>query len=184
VKPNVLVIGGGSVAMDAAETAKKAGAKKITLVCLENETEMPCLKTESAACKDEGIEIINCWGPKEFKNANTLTFISCTKVYDEKGKFCPEFKESETLDINFDQIIFAVGQTIEAALGSYFEKEFGSKSLKVDENTLLISGQKKIYAGGDIIRGAGTVVQSVADGRRAAMAIHKNFMSKEYIKNM
>ena len=65
----------------------------------------------------------------------------------------------------------AIGQKVESNLEAYLEKEFGNGLIKINENTQLIEGQSNIYAGGDIVRGAGTVVASVADGRRAAIAI-------------
>ena len=74
--------------------------------------------------------------------------------------------------LKFDQIITAVGQAIEPELAGYLEKEFGSNGIiGIDNETMQVNGRPGVYAGGDIIRGAGTVVEAVGDGRRAAMAI-------------
>ncbi len=167
---NVLVIGGGSVAADAANVALKCGASKVSMVCLESYDEMPCLKSEQKELKEEGVQIHNSWGPKEF-SGNKLSCVCCESVFDNEGKFCPEYNDSKTTEIEFDTVIMAIGQEIESNLESYLEKEFGHGLIKVDEKTQLIEGQSNIYAGGDIVRGAGTVVASVADGRRAAIAI-------------
>ncbi|HUU77125.1 MAG TPA: FAD-dependent oxidoreductase [candidate division Zixibacteria bacterium] len=175
VKGNVLVIGGGSVAADAAIVAARAGAKKVTIICLESEDEMPCLRSELDELQAEKIEVFNSWGPKTFSaQENKLTCISCTSVFDEKGNFCPSYEESKTFDIEFNQAILAVGQAIEPKLANYLEREFGKGLIKVNCETQLIEGKSNIYAGGDIIRGAGTIVEAVADGRRAAIAIHNN----------
>lgn len=166
----VIVIGGGSVAVDAANVALKCGAKKVSMVCLESYDEMPCLKSEQKELKEKGVQIHNSWGPKEF-SGNKLSCVCCETVFDSEGKFCPEYDNSRTTEIEFDTVIMAIGQEIESNLRVYLEKEFGNELINVDENTQLIDGQTNIYAGGDITRGNGTVIASVADGRRAAIAI-------------
>ncbi len=177
VKKNVLVIGGGSVAMDAASVAQKCGAKSVTLVCLESAEEMPAQKYEIEELTESGVNVVNCWGPKTVED-NKLECVSCTAVFDDDGNFSPTFDESSLKEIDFDQLVLAVGQKPEDSLGQYFEKEFGSSRLKVDSQTQLIDGRDNIYAGGDIIRAGGTVVEAVADGRRAATAIHKKLIQK------
>ena len=175
VKNRVLVIGGGSVAADAALAAKKSGASQVTMACLEKEAEMPALPSELAELRKQGIQVQNCWGPEAFTSPNKLSLTCCTSVFDGQGKFCPAFDKSRTTEIEFDQAIMAVGQSVEPTLASYLQKEFGrSDRILVEEATQEIIGRPGIYAGGDIVRGAGTVVQAVADGRRAAMAIHAN----------
>jgi len=172
VKNRVLVIGGGSVAAEAALTAKGLGARQVTMVCLESPGEMPALESEVAELKKQGVEIQNAWGPQAFLPGWRLSFVHCTSVFDEKGNFCPQFDESRSIMMDFDQVIMAVGQTVESSLGAYLGKEFSRADLiEVDPATMQVKGRPGVYAGGDIIRGAGTVVQSVADGRKAAMAI-------------
>lgn len=172
LKDNVLIIGGGSVATDVAMTAKKCSAKKIIIVCLEKETEMPALQSEVQELKSQGVKISNGWGPKAFLSKKKLSCKCCTSVFDKQGHFNPAFDESKSLELEFDQVIIAIGQSVESNLASYLEKEFGSAKISVNNETQLVAGKSNIYAGGDITRGAGTVVQAVADGRRAAMAIN------------
>ncbi|NHI93548.1 MAG: FAD-dependent oxidoreductase [Candidatus Lokiarchaeota archaeon] len=172
-KGKLLVIGGGSVAADAVLVAKESGVKDITLVCLESKEEMPALKSEIDEMLVCGAEIHNSWGPKEI-SGKKIVFMECSSVFDENGKFEPKFNEKNVMEVEFDQIVLAVGQQMDPDLASYFKEEFGKATLiDVEPETLKIKGTSNIYAGGDIIRGAGTVVQSVADGRRAAMAINK-----------
>jgi len=176
VGKNVIVIGGGSVASDAAVSAKRYGAQAVTLVCLEGAEEMPCLQSELAEMKERGIKIENGWGPKAAASKSKLSFVRCTSVFDESGAFCPVFDESKTMKLGFDQVVLAVGQTTEPALAKYLKKEFGTEDgLKVDAETMQVVGRSVVFAGGDIVRGAGTVVEAVGDGRRAAMAIDALF---------
>jgi phytoene dehydrogenase-like protein len=169
---NVIVIGGGSVASDAAVSVARRGAKKVTLVCLEREEEMPCLKNEIMEMKNQGIRIENGWGPKGATSKSRISFVQCTSVFDDHGAFRPVFDDSTTMELDFDQVILAVGQQVEPDLAKYLKKEFGTESgLKVDTKTMQVIGRSRVFAGGDIVRGAGTVVEAVADGRRAAMAI-------------
>ena len=179
VFPRILVIGGGSVAADAALAARKSGAAKVSMVCLEKDVEMPALPGEIAELKKQGIDVYNCWGPRAFLSANKLSFIICKSVFDNQGTFCPVYDESQSMEMEFDQVILAVGQMVESSLSGYLKEEFGpSDGIQVDEDTLQVKGRAGIYAGGDIIRGAGTVVQAVADGRKAAMAIDRRVNGK------
>lgn len=174
VKERVLVIGGGSVASDVAVMAEKRGARKVAVVCLEKADEMPCLPSEVEEMKRMGIDIYSGWGPKEGLPGGRMRFVKCTGVWDEKGRFAPSFDESESMELEFDQIVFAVGQTVEPDLARYLKKEFGTEGLlEVETESLQVKGRPGIYAGGDIIRGAGTIVQAVADGRRAAGAMDR-----------
>jgi len=170
---SVLIIGGGSVASDAALAAKRAGAERVRVVCLEREEEMPALESEIKEMKAQGIQIENSWGPKEITSRSNISFVRCTSVFDADGEFSPRFDTARTADWEFDQLILAVGQTAEPALANYLKRELGfAGSVSVDHQTLRVENRKAVFAGGDIVRGAGTVVQAVADGRRAAAAIH------------
>jgi NADH-quinone oxidoreductase subunit F len=172
VGDRVLIIGGGSVASDAAVAAHRCGAGKVTLVCLEGEDEMPCLESELVEMRKAGIEILNGWGPGEIVSESSMTFTACTRVFDEQGRFRPTLDASRTMDVEFDEIFMAVGQVMEPALAGYLREELGVDGpLDVDEETLGVRDRTGLYAGGDIIRGAGTVVQAAADGRRAARAM-------------
>ena len=168
----VLVIGGGSVASDAALSAGHFGAAQVALACLETEEEMPCLRSEIDEMNRRGVRIENGWGPKEIASGSKMSFRCCTAVFDDDGQFRPVFDESKTLEIEFDQVILAVGQRAEPGLTGYLEEAFGrGDRLKVDWETMGVAGRDRVFAGGDIVRGAGTVVEAVADGRRAAMGI-------------
>lgn len=172
VSGRVLVIGGGSVAADAALIAKEAGASKVTLVCLEREEEMPALASEVDELRKHGVEIRSCWGPKTFLSATRVSLVCCTSVYDQQGRFNPTYYEAQTTEMDFDSVIMAVGQSVDPDLAPYLKEEFDQEGLlEVEEDTMQVKNSPGIYAGGEIVRGTGTVVQAVGDGRRAALAI-------------
>jgi len=172
VKDRVLIIGGGSVASDAAVAAHRCGAGKVTLVCLEAAHEMPCLESEAAEMRRVGVEIVNGWGPAEVLSASAMRFVACTRVFDDAGRFRPVVDQARSMERAFDEILLAVGQVMEPELARLLREEFGADGrLDVDAETLSIRGRPGLYAGGDIVRGAGTVVQAVADGRRAARSM-------------
>ena len=174
VGKKTVIVGGGSVAADAALAAKGSGAQRVSLVCLEGEDEMPALPSELAELKRLGVEIHNRWGPRAILSDKKMSFIRCTSVFDDRKRFQPTYDESESMEMEFDNLIYAVGQVMEPPLAAYLKKEFGCDGLiSVDEQTMQVTGRPGVFAGGDIVRGTGTVVESVADGRKAAMAIHR-----------
>ena len=167
------------MASDASFSAKESGAEKVTVIFLEKGDEMPALPSEVAELKKQGIAIHNGWGPRAFLSDNKMSFVACTTVFDKKGRFRPAYDEAATMEMDFDQVIWAVGQTAESALAKYLKKEFGTKDLlAIDEETMQVKDRPGIFAGGDIVRGAGTVVESVADGRRAAAGIDRYAIKK------
>jgi NADPH-dependent glutamate synthase beta subunit-like oxidoreductase len=135
---------------------------------------MPCLKSELDEMKNRGIVIENCWGPQEIIDGSTISFMACNAVFNSDGQFSPAFDKTKTTDFSFDQLILAVGQTATPELAAYLGKEFGSKGLiDVDMETMQIKQRPGVFAGGDIVRGAGTIIEAISDGRRAAMGIEK-----------
>ena len=124
--------------------------------------------------KLKGIEFYNGWGPRQVVSTSKMRFVECTNVLDDQGRFAPSFNESKAMELDFDQIVLAVGQAVESDLAAYLKEEFQTEGLlDVEPETLQVKGRPGLYAGGDIIRGAGTIVQAVADGRRAAGAIDR-----------
>jgi len=176
VGKDILVIGGGSVASDAALTALHLGAEKVRLVCLEGPAEMPCLEAEVREMQERGVEILNGWGPHAVLSDARISFARCTSVFDDAKRFRPVLDPSDTMERGFDQLVLAVGQTVDPALARCLREELGAENgIQVDPATLQVKDRPGLFAGGDIVRGAGTVVESVADGRRAAAAIHASF---------
>lgn len=177
VGKSVVVVGGGSVAFDAATAAQDAGAAQVVVTCLETESEMPMLRSELTRLKARGIRIEAGWSPAAVVGL-TVELTACTRVRDEAGAFAPQLDPSRTLTLEADQVIWAVGQAAEPGLSRHLETNLScSLPLRVDPESQRLLGRSKIYAGGDIVRSAGTIVEAVADGRRAARAMHDGFQA-------
>jgi NADPH-dependent glutamate synthase beta subunit-like oxidoreductase len=172
----VLVIGGGSVALDVATSALRLGAKDVTVVCLESTEEMPALREEVEQALEEGIKLKPSSGPsKILKNRGKVAgmeLVRCTSVYDREGKFAPTFDDSVKETVEADQIILAIGQ--KPAL-SYAEGTLSLKRGLIEVNPdTQGTNVGKIFAGGDAAAsGPLSVVAAVAAGRRAAESINR-----------
>jgi len=176
VGKNIVVIGGGSVAMDVAMSARRLGAASVMVTCLEcSYEEMPAERGETKQAEEEGVKIDMSWGPKEIivKGGKVagVELKRCTSCYDKSGKFAPKYDDEETKKVDADMVITAIGQ---AADLNFLSSESKLKTTKrgtfdVDPRGLAtnIDG---IFAAGDIL-GAGLMIKAMADGRQAAAAI-------------
>ncbi|MGN0159547.1 MAG: FAD-dependent oxidoreductase [Brotaphodocola sp.] len=176
VRNHVLVVGGGNVSMDVAITAKRLGAKSVTLCCLEQRHEMPASEEEVGRAIEEGIEIRNGWGPVralyEGNKLNGMELKACTALRDETGRFNPSYDETKTMTIEADSILLATGQRVDL---SFLENEMElamNRGLITVEKETQKSSDPKVYAGGDAVTGPTTVIKAIASGRRAAEAIN------------
>ena len=175
---DVLVIGGGNVAIDVALTAKRKGAKNVTLVCLEARDEMPAWEHEIEEALEGDIKIVNSFGPKAFfidknKKFSGLEFKTCTAVFDEDGRFNPQYDESQCEAMFGDTVIISIGQS--AQLG--FAESQGLAvtppgGLQADPVTLQ-TNVDWVFAGGDAVYGPKSVVDAVACGKTAAESIQR-----------
>lgn len=181
VHENVVIIGGGNVAMDIARSMArlqkmKYGKVSICLTCLESETEMPADREEIDESREEGIVIRDGWAPKRIEvnedgSIKGLYCVKCTQVFDENRRFNPKFDEGETSFYKGTQIVEAIGQTADFSFITDEElKMMGMDRgrFKVDET--MESGVKGIYVIGDIVHGP-DVIHAVADGHKAARSI-------------
>jgi NADPH-dependent glutamate synthase beta subunit-like oxidoreductase len=174
---NVVVIGGGNVAIDAAMTALRLGAEDVKLVCLESREEMPAHHWEIEQAEEEGIEIINSWGPNRFEADNghvsQVEFKKCVRVFDERSRFDPKYNENETNKIAADHVILAIGQEAEGDVIRYIKESQNDAGafLQVDDN--YATGVEGVFAAGDVVKGPSSVVEAVAAGRKSAEAIDR-----------
>ncbi|MBT3259953.1 MAG: FAD-dependent oxidoreductase [Deltaproteobacteria bacterium] len=170
---DVVVVGGGNVAIDVALTARRLGAQNVQLFCLEAREEMPAHAWEIARAEEEGVMIHNGWGPVEVmgdKAAAGLRFQKCISVFDKSGKFSPEFDAETTEKAEGSAVILAVGQA--ADLG-YVEGQAGidaaNSRIGVSENQA--TGDAMVFAGGDVVSGPDSIIGAIAQGRKAAGAM-------------
>ena len=175
---DVLVVGGGNVAVDVALTAKRLGAKNVTMVCLERREEMPAWAHEVQEALESDIKIVNSFGPKAFfidksKRVSGLEFKTCTAVFDENKRFNPQYDESACTPIFADTVIISIGQSTDRAhldgQGIAFSRVGG---LQADPVTLQ-TNLEWVFAGGDAYHGPKSVVEAVASGKEAAESIHR-----------
>jgi NADPH-dependent glutamate synthase beta subunit-like oxidoreductase/Pyruvate/2-oxoacid:ferredoxin oxidoreductase delta subunit len=175
---SVIVIGGGNVATDAARTAIRLKAEKVTIVCLEKKNEMPAYEVEIKEAEEEGIEIISGWGIDEMgksdENKKLVGIIlkKCTSVFNDKGKFAPTYDESVTDKISGDEVIICIGQEADVSLmdDNIGRSVFSNGLIKADRETLQTSVEG-IFAGGDIVSGPASVIDAIGNGRKAAKSI-------------
>jgi NADPH-dependent glutamate synthase beta subunit-like oxidoreductase/2,4-dienoyl-CoA reductase-like NADH-dependent reductase (Old Yellow Enzyme family) len=176
VGKKVVVIGGGSVAMDAATSALRLGAGSVTVTCLEcSKDEMPAPNEEIEQAIEEGIKVEMSWGPKAITvtggKVSGVELKACVSCYDANHKFAPAYDEKKTKKIEADMVITAIGQRTDLAFMS------SSKVKTTKRGTIEVAARgqatnvKGIFAGGDVARGQGLMIEAMADGRKAAVAI-------------
>lgn len=179
ISGDVLVIGGGDVAMDVAATALRMGANSVQMICLESETEMPARKLCVKEALEDGVVIHPSWGPTMIHGKDGkvvgVEFRRCVSVRNAAGAFGPVFDESVTTFIKADMVIFAIGQKADLSLLPKEITRTGRGSIVVDPITMATSSAG-VFAGGDAASGIGTasVVESIRDGREAAISIHRH----------
>ncbi|MBA2882849.1 heterodisulfide reductase subunit A-like polyferredoxin [Desulfosalsimonas propionicica] len=177
VGKDVLVIGGGNVAVDVALTAKRKGAENVTMVCLEKREEMPAWEHEIEEALESDIKIVNSYGPKNFfiNNENRFSgieFKTCTNVFDPEGRFNPEFDESACEAFFGDTLILSIGQATDASDLEGQNVPMNARGLEGDPVTLQTT-MEWVFSGGDAFYGPKSVVDAVACGKEAAESIHR-----------
>ena len=175
---DVVVVGGGNVAIDVALTAKRKGAKNVTLICLEKREEMPAWQHEIEEALEGDIQIVNSFGPKSFyidKNnkVSGIEFKTCSAVFDEAGRFNPQYDDNACQPFFGDTVIVAIGQSAQLehmkAQGIPVTPRGGLKAHPVTLQTEI----DWVFAGGDAFYGPKSVVDAVSCGKEAAESIHR-----------
>jgi NADPH-dependent glutamate synthase beta subunit-like oxidoreductase len=176
VEDRVLVVGGGNVAVDVALTALRTGAKEVTMACLENREEVPASSWEIAQALEEGVTLLPSWGPHRIVGVNgkmkAVELVTCTSVFDEKGDFCPAFGDEKKI-VEADQVILAIGQAADLSFLSGDGEIRHERGLIVIDADTHKTGMAGVFAGGDVGRGAGAVIDAVAAGRKAASSMDR-----------
>ena len=181
----VAVIGGGNVAMDSARTAVRLGAEKVYLVYRRSEKEMPARIEEVHHAKEEGVEFHILRSPKRIigDRDSKVHAIECLKYRlgepDDSGRRRPVPVDGSEFKIDLDTVIIAIGNQANPLIrqttpGLQFNK-WGN--IIVDENCK--TSLEGVYAGGDIVLGAATVILAMGQGRIAANAINKYLAEKK-----
>ncbi|MGN0970700.1 MAG: FAD-dependent oxidoreductase [Aristaeellaceae bacterium] len=177
----VLVCGGGNVAMDVALTACRLGAKKVRLVCLEQRKEMPASEEEILMAEEEGVELHNGWGlgrvvTDENGRVTGLEAKRCLSVRDENGRFNPSYDEADTMVLPSDFIVLATGQRVDVSflgekLGSQLKTPRGLIDADAESGRTRENGY---YAGGDAVTGPNLAIRAIRAGRAAAASMNRD----------
>jgi glutamate synthase (NADPH/NADH) small chain len=180
----VAVVGGGNVAMDAARTAVRLGAEKVYLIYRRTENEMPARVEEVHHAKQEGVEFHLLQSPKRIIGNDDAhaTAVDCLRYElgepDDSGRRRPVAIAGSEFQIDVDTVIIAIGNQANPLIrqttpGLEFNK-WGN--IVVDEN--LRTSMPGVYAGGDIVLGAATVILAMGQGRIAAAGINDYLAAK------
>jgi glutamate synthase (NADPH/NADH) small chain len=177
VGKNVAVVGGGNVAMDAARTAKRLGAENVYIVYRRGENELPARLEEVHHAKEEEIIFKTLTNPEEILgNDGKVIGLNCIKMElgeaDASGRRRPIPIEDSNFNIDVDTVIIAIGQTpnplIRQTTDNLAVHKWGG--IVVEEETMKTS-KDGVYAGGDAVTGAATVILAMGAGKKAAKAL-------------
>jgi glutamate synthase (NADPH/NADH) small chain len=185
ISKKVAVIGGGNVAMDAARIAVRLGAQKVYLVYRRSEKEMPARIEEVHHAREEGIQFHILQNPKRIlgNEAGYVTAIECLKYElgepDDSGRRRPIPIQGSEFTIDVDSVIVAIGNGANPLIGQTTPGLELNKwgNIVVDENCK--TSLEGVYAGGDIVLGAATVILAMGQGRIAAAAINEYLAGKK-----
>lgn len=175
---DVVVIGGGNVAIDAARTATRCGGGNVSMFCLESRDEMPASREEILEACEEKIKINNGWGPKEILTENgkatAVVFQKCIRVFDENHRFAPLYQESETKTVPCSDVIFSVGQGIVwGDLLNGTKVELRPNGGAIADRLTYQTAEPDIFVGGDVYTGPKFAIDAIAAGREGAVSLHR-----------
>lgn len=173
------IVGGGNVAMDAARCAKRLGAEETYIVYRRSEAEMPARREEIHHAKEEGVIFKNLVNPIAVLGDENgwVKGLRCVEMElgepDQSGRRRPAAKENSEFELAVDTVIIAIGNSPNPLILSATEGLEGDKwgCIVADEETGKTS-LEGVYAGGDVVTGAATVILAMGAGKKAAAAIH------------
>ena len=181
----VAVVGGGNVAMDAARSAKRLGAEHVYIVYRRSEEEMPARLEEIHHAKEEGIEFKLLTNPTQIfgDEEGNVVGMECLQMElgepDESGRRRPKAVEGSEFVLDVDAVIMSVGTSPNPLIRSTTEGLEANKRgcLIADEETMQTT-REGVYAGGDAVTGAATVILAMGAGKKAAAAIDEYLQKK------
>lgn len=176
---NVMVLGGGNVAMDASRMAKRLGAENVYVVYRRTENEMPARREEVLHAKEEGV--VFCY----LQNANRIIgdekgrvkSVECVRYElgepDASGRRAPVLINDSEFEMEIDTVIVAVGNGSNPLISQTTPQLAVNKRGNIVVDEAQKTSMDKIFAGGDIVLGAATVILAMGEGRRSAASINK-----------
>ena len=181
IKGDVVVIGGGNVAIDVARDAVrcKSDTDNIHMFCLESRDTMPASDEEIEEALSEGINVNPEWGPKEVLvdesgAVNGIIMKKCISVKDPDGRFNPQYDENDTITVPCRHVFFSVGQAI--AWGDMLngsKVKLGRGNGAVADALTYQTDEEDVFVGGDVYTGPKFAIDAIAAGKQGAISIHR-----------
>ncbi len=174
---DVIVVGGGNVAVDVARSAKRAGAASIHMVCLESRDEIPASPWEIKEAEEEGIDINCSFGPRCIlvDKGGAVKGLECKgvkSVFDEQRRFNPTFYEDKLTNFSGNIVILAIGQSHNLSYLKDMGVALNQRGLMAYNPDTLATSLEGVFTSGEVVTGPGNAVQAMASGRKAALSIH------------
>ncbi len=182
---NVVVVGGGNVAMDAARSAKRMGAENVSIVYRRSEEEMPARREEIHHAKEEGIDFKVLCNPVRIIGTEDgwAEKVECVRMElgepDESGRRRPSAVEGSEFTVDAEVVIIAIGQSPNPLIRNTTpDLETNKRGCIVAKNEAGETSKEGVWAGGDAVTGAATVILAMGAGKSAAQAIDEYLKSK------
>lgn len=178
----VAVLGGGNVAMDSARTAIRLGAERVAIVYRRSREEMPARAAEVHHAEQEKIEFVYLANPVEIRGnaSGWVTGMRCQRYKlgepDASGRRRPVPIENDFFDFECDQVLVSIGGTANPLITATTPNLRVNKWGNIETDDWGRTSKKYVYAGGDIVTGAATVISAMGAGRRAAKAMHEDLL--------
>ncbi|MFW5867315.1 MAG: NADPH-dependent glutamate synthase [Armatimonadota bacterium] len=182
---NVVVVGAGNVAMDAARTARRLGAKNVTIVYRRTRSEMPARAEEIEHAEQEGVRMCFLVSPIELLGSEDgwVDAVTCQRMElgapDETGRRRPVAIKGQKCQLPCDTVIVAVGSKAHPLVPDTTPDLEMSRRGYVAIDDSGATSKEGVFAGGDIVTGSATVIQAMGAGRRAAESIHRYLTGEE-----
>ncbi|MFC1909711.1 FAD-dependent oxidoreductase [Chloroflexota bacterium] len=175
VGKKLVVIGGGNAAIDAARTALRLGAKDVSIIYRRSKKEMPASKVEVEAALAEGVKMRLLTAPSKIISKNgKVAGIECVRTTlgkkDASGRKTPLAVKGSKFVVNADMVIPAIGEAPDTGWAKG-EKLAVTKEGRLKVDKVLYTGIDGVFAGGDVVNGATSVIKAIASGRKAAEVI-------------
>jgi NADPH-dependent glutamate synthase beta subunit-like oxidoreductase len=186
VSGRAVIIGGGCVAVEAAQTALRLGADSATIVCLEGPGEMPAFRWSQESAHADGVAFDYGWGPVEIQakdgRAAGVKLQRCLRVKDADGVFNPTFNAADTRDMAAETVIIAIGQARDESCLEPGDRDtfLDASGIKADALTLQ-SEDHSVFVAGDFYTGPTSVVKAMANGRQAAESVDR-YLTGEHMR--
>lgn len=177
---NVVVIGGGNVAIDCARSALRQGAKSVSVYYRRSREEMPARAEEIEEAQEEGVEFYFCASPRRFEERDghlfMETYVMRLCAPDESGRRRPEIIPGAGFEVEGDLFLVATGQRVDIPEGEVELTSYGT--IMVDD--ALHTSRGGVFAGGDVVLGPATLVEAIAQGKRAALSISSFLQGEKF----